>query len=103
MSEFKGTKGKWYHDKGTLSIWHPENIGQRIICVDSEYLGATEEQLANALLISKAPCFYEDAKNDLDLFDELLKSLPLGLQHLKNSIKERKKEKEKLIKQATDL
>ena len=108
--EFKGTNGKWctewrngnhYIHKEKSNI-HREYIGQMFYLKNNENTHNLESYY-NALLISKAPCFYEDAKNDLDLFDELLKQLPLGLQHLKNAIKERKKEKEQLIKEATEL
>lgn len=107
--EFKGTKKfpKYYGgDNYSIDLIFDNDA---VISIDrrsrynDDLVMSREEMEANALLISKALCFYEDAKNDLDLFDELLKSLPLGLQHLKNAIKERKKEKEQLIKQATEL
>lgn len=53
--EFKGTAGKWYHDEGTISIWHPTIIGKRIACVDNIVFEMSEEDEANARLISKAP------------------------------------------------
>ena len=57
MSEFKGTKGKWYHQRGTSSIWHPNIEGLRIAIIeDTVYRSSiTIEGKANALLISKAP------------------------------------------------
>lgn len=107
---FKGTKKQWNVVKDKTALINVGNIIYRpeikLDDFDSweDYHDVTEiESIYNALLISKAPCFYEDALKDLELFDELLKSLPLGLQHLTNTIKERKKEKEQLIKQATEL
>lgn len=52
--EFKGTKGKWRHSKGTVSIWHPSNTLERVASVDYKWL-PTEEDYANAQLIAHAP------------------------------------------------
>lgn len=112
MSEFKGTKGKWVLNwdggenwRNMLQIVNEKgeevcNFGDSTLYYPTE---GVEPNKYDALLISKSPELYEDSIKDLDLFDELLKSLPLGLQHLTNAIKERKKEKEQLIKEATEL
>lgn len=73
MNEFKGTKGKWYHDNGnSLSIFHPEAIGVRLATVEKtstigkhDYdlsIQPTDEYIYNALLISKAPEMLEMLK-----------------------------------------
>ena len=67
MENFKGTKGKWHHDSGTASIWHPYAIGHRLSRVDYYGVEMSEEDLANAQLIAHAPEMLEmlDKVNDL--------------------------------------
>lgn len=106
--EFKGTKGKWIIDteesyineSGVLST--PISIKNFMIGFIDVY-GDQPEDKANALLISKAPQFYEDALEDLFLFEALLKRIPSNDYTSINLIKERKWLKERLIKEATTL
>lgn len=86
--EFKGTKGKWRHSKGTVSIWHPSNTLERVALVDYKWL-PTEEDYANAQLIAHAPEMLE-----------MLKEV-LSTEHLKGTVTESKIKR--LIKSATEL
>lgn len=103
--ETKFTKGKWEYIKGCERGFAKVDINGRILDFgDLKFdLDSLDEENANALLISKAPEFYQDAKDDLELFESILIELPLGLQHITNAIKDRKKQKEQLLKEATDL
>ena len=103
--EFKGTKGKWEIRKGTFGFQKNCTFilsDELDICLLYKVNSPDEEEY-NAQLISKVPEFYQDVLNDLDLFDEILDQLPLSLQNISNALKKRKKEKEKLIKEATEL
>ena len=100
MSEFKGTKGKWYLQEFT-------DVYTNIIRVktdvsDNIYLGSSSqnpnpEYRANALLISKAPQMLEMLKIARDKFLDLKhdKNLP-ELQEIQDQI-------EQLIKEATEI
>ena len=99
--EFKGTKGKWYHDNGnSLTIFHPEAIGVRLATVEKtstigkhDYdlsIKPTDEYKYNALLISKAPEMLE-----------MLQKLKLISDHLK--IANISQQIEQLLKEATEL
>lgn len=104
--KFKGTKGKWIIKDRVASI-QSENTGESITCWNgvavSNYSLKEIEYKANSLLISKAPELLNDSLQDLELFDYLLKSLPLGSYHLTAFIKQRKQEKTELIKKATTI
>lgn len=90
MSEFKGTKGKWYHENGkSVSIFHPKIIGERICTVIISGFEPTEEDFYNALLISKAP--------------EMLEMLIEICNSTKNEMDYKLTKAEELIKKATEL
>jgi hypothetical protein len=76
MSEFKGTKGKWFLriiSEGQISV--SNEIDTRTICVPR--VQNHEEALANLLLISKAPEMLEmlqickQTTNSKQIYDEI--------------------------------
>lgn len=100
MTEFKGTKGRWYHDKGnSLSIFHPKAVGVILATVHKTStigkhsydlsLKETDEYKYNALLISKAP-------EMLEILIELSNLTSSSLLNLQDRAKI-------LIKEATEL
>ena len=78
MSEFKGTKGKWYLENYTdhyTNIVRCDNGVHNTIFLGSTTQCGGEEARANALLMSKAP-------EMLEMISELLKELAFhGYQH----------------------
>lgn len=52
------TKGDWYQQEGTFSVWHPTEIGVRLCVTDLQFnhtIGENDEEaLANAKLIADA-------------------------------------------------
>lgn len=87
MSEFKGTKGKWFTHKGSNYVGV---VGKptRITHVNGSNL--LDEDFANALLISKAP-------EMLDMLNNILKERKEVGNHVPFQ------EIEQLIKEATEL
>lgn len=90
MSEFKGTKGKWYiHGDGKWrSSVESKEFGIKTVCTVNTLI-SSEETKANTLLISKAPEMLE-----------MLKSI-IASEHLKGTIEESKVKQ--LIKSATQI
>lgn len=87
--EFKGTKGKWSIFETAVGYRIDSQTQSRTVCSNVPDL-KTEEDTANALLISKAPEMLE-----------ILQKVSVMCEHLK--IAHVKNEIDKLIKQATEI
>ena len=100
MTNFKGTKAKWFveqdsYSNGWIAITSDRDSDyDRMVCTIygplTNVLGVLPEKtLANALLISKAP-------EMLEMLEEIIKTQLLGGSTIESKI-------EKLIKEATEL
>ena len=97
--KFKGTKEKWrsVYDKNTDEYAIYSKNGDFIAVT----ISATEEDEANALLISKSPEMYEEDVLTISELEDILKVLDRGDIAFKlRMIVERKKQ---LIKEATEI
>lgn len=88
MSEFKGTKGKWFIDENRDVITEIKDYMGDIVCLKpEEWEESMENWEANALLISKAPEMVE-----------MLRKL-----YTEDLLKDNADDVLKLIKEATEL
>jgi hypothetical protein len=87
MSEFKGTKGKWSYIAGDINKLTVIKIGNaHEIELEINVKNRINEEIANALLISKAPEMLDMLKDIKDYLGS-----------------DKRQEVEQLIKQATEL
>ena len=109
MSEFKGTKGKWKIEDIKSPYETTINSSEYRIAEVKHFEGKNfndpieKEAKANALLISKAPEFYQDAINDLELLERVAKQLDELGGYLESDVLDRIQQKKQLIQEATTI
>jgi hypothetical protein len=91
MTEFKGAKGKWHVVSGSidklgncLSIANTKQSynGRELICVITTVESLNQNDISNALLISKAPEMLEMLESCLLAFQQLGMKEPKGIKEL---------------------